>query len=305
MKERKYFKHTESGEIYFEGLDQKRKINLINCNTGSEYYLPGQYGEHDFFPFEQIPAPSTPVDEVKDKHTEPDVIPEVLAEVREYTDLPIMLTDWEFAPNHLFCVRGKYCEFTELSKVVQVYVYPTYQKDKHTKRFGQKTLAEKYLEWVNDWLTVDAMADNYGMTKEQMLDIIERGKIEHNQNCNSVKDKQEQTQKGEGLPDSLILLATGTGLREVNQPTDRLLLRTDDATICLNKNSEFGKIAHALVDRYNEYPTLYRENKELKGALARLVNRIENHWHSITSGGQDGILTALTKEAKQALTRIS
>lgn len=69
MKERKYFKHTESGEIYFEGLDQKRKINLINCNTGSEYYLPGQYGEHDFFPFEQIPAPSTPVDEVKDKHT--------------------------------------------------------------------------------------------------------------------------------------------------------------------------------------------------------------------------------------------
>lgn len=84
-------------------------------------------------PGRQTASPSTPVDEVKDKHTEPDVIPEVLAEVREYTNLPIMLTDFEFAPNHLFCVRGKYCEFTELSKVVQVYVYPTYQKDKHTE----------------------------------------------------------------------------------------------------------------------------------------------------------------------------
>jgi hypothetical protein len=48
-----------------------------------------------------------------------------------------------------------------------------------TKYFGQKTLEEKYLEWVNDWLTIDAMADNYGLTKEQLMSIINKGREEH------------------------------------------------------------------------------------------------------------------------------
>ena len=39
------------------------------------------------------------------------------------------------------------------------------------------------------------MADNYGMTKEQMLAIIERGKIEHNQNFNSAKYKHTETKQ--------------------------------------------------------------------------------------------------------------
>ena len=63
QKSPKYFRHLESGEIYFEGLDQKRKLNLINQKTSSEYYLPGQYGEHDYFPFEEIPQPPAPIKE--------------------------------------------------------------------------------------------------------------------------------------------------------------------------------------------------------------------------------------------------
>lgn len=55
------------------------------------------------------------------------------------------------------------------------------------KHFGQKTLAEKYLEWVNDWLTVKAMAENYGKTESEMLVIIEKGKIEHEKNVSIFK----------------------------------------------------------------------------------------------------------------------
>jgi len=94
----------------------------------SNYYLPKDC-DYPVLHIDQIKIKynniATPV-----KETEPDVIPEVLAEVREYTNLPIILTDTEFPSNHLFCKRGKYCEFTELSKYVEVYVYPTYQKDK-------------------------------------------------------------------------------------------------------------------------------------------------------------------------------
>lgn len=39
----KFFKNTSSNEYYFEGKDQKRQLNLINCKSGSEYFLPGYY----------------------------------------------------------------------------------------------------------------------------------------------------------------------------------------------------------------------------------------------------------------------
>lgn len=79
QKSPKYFRHLESGEIYFEGLDQKRKLNLINQKTSSEYYLPGQYGEHDYFPFEEIQQPPAPIKEDA-KHT-PGELPEKLKTV--------------------------------------------------------------------------------------------------------------------------------------------------------------------------------------------------------------------------------
>lgn len=47
------------------------------------------------------------------------------------------------------------------------------------KYFGQKTDTERYLEWVNEWLTVKGMAENYGRTEAEMLEIIEKGKAEH------------------------------------------------------------------------------------------------------------------------------
>jgi hypothetical protein len=47
------------------------------------------------------------------------------------------------------------------------------------KHFGQKTLEEKYLEWANEWLTIEGMADNYGLTKEQLMSIINKGREEH------------------------------------------------------------------------------------------------------------------------------
>lgn len=46
-------------------------------------------------------------------------------EVREYTDKPIFITDKPFPKNHLYCVRGKLCEFAEHQDFVDVYVYPT------------------------------------------------------------------------------------------------------------------------------------------------------------------------------------
>jgi hypothetical protein len=52
-----------------------------------------------------------------------------------------------------------------------------------TKHWGQKTKAEKYLEYVNDWLTIEAISDNYGLKIEGMQQLLNEGKIEHLENC--------------------------------------------------------------------------------------------------------------------------
>jgi len=44
--------------------------------------------------------------------------------------------------------------------------------------FSKRTAQDIYLEYVNDWLTVAAMADNYGRTVQEMSAIIEKGKTE-------------------------------------------------------------------------------------------------------------------------------
>ena len=57
------------------------------------------------------------------------------------------------------------------------------------KYFGKKTLEEKYLEWVNEWLTIEGMADNYGLTKEQLMSIINKGREEHiNNSLNKISN---------------------------------------------------------------------------------------------------------------------
>lgn len=45
--------------------------------------------------------------------------------------------------------------------------------------FSKRTNANIYLEYVTDWLTVRAMAENYGRTEKEMLDIIDKGRGEH------------------------------------------------------------------------------------------------------------------------------
>ena len=36
-----------------------------------------------------------------------------------------------------------------------------------------------YLEYVNNWLTVHAFAEHYGMTDLEALNVINRGRIDH------------------------------------------------------------------------------------------------------------------------------
>ena len=47
------------------------------------------------------------------------------------------------------------------------------------KAIDKKTKSELYLDYVNDWLTVEGMAEHYGITREKMLVILSEGKDEH------------------------------------------------------------------------------------------------------------------------------
>lgn len=38
---RKYYSLKNTSDIYYTGEDQKKQPNLINMQTGSEYFLPG------------------------------------------------------------------------------------------------------------------------------------------------------------------------------------------------------------------------------------------------------------------------
>ena len=55
------------------------------------------------------------------------------------------------------------------------------------KSFSTRTKADIYLEWVNYWLTVDAMADNYGRSTGELEQIINEGREEHEENVKRLK----------------------------------------------------------------------------------------------------------------------
>lgn len=75
-----------------------------------------------------------------------------------------------------------------------------------TKFWGQKTKSEKYLEFVNDWLTIDAIAENYGMTNADMINLLNEGKIEHLENiCASQKQKLESYAKDCGKMGDIVV----------------------------------------------------------------------------------------------------
>lgn len=50
-----------------------------------------------------------------------------------------------------------------------------------TKTLRQQ-LADLYLEWVNDWITVECFAEYYGLTEEQAKTVIELGRQIHEEN---------------------------------------------------------------------------------------------------------------------------
>lgn len=47
------------------------------------------------------------------------------------------------------------------------------------KAFSKRTKQSIYLEYVNEWLTVKAMAENYGRSYDYMKKIINEGRKEH------------------------------------------------------------------------------------------------------------------------------
>jgi len=45
--------------------------------------------------------------------------------------------------------------------------------------FSKRTAESIYLEFVNDWLTIKSMADNYNMHAQDLGHIIDKGRDEH------------------------------------------------------------------------------------------------------------------------------
>lgn len=50
---------------------------------------------------------------------------------------------------------------------------------------SKRTPESIYLEYLNDWLTVERMAENYGRTKAQMNKLIDKGREQHLQKFNT------------------------------------------------------------------------------------------------------------------------
>ena len=47
------------------------------------------------------------------------------------------------------------------------------------KAFSKKTNEEIYLEWLNDYITVKCMADNYNMNPKNLEILINKGREDH------------------------------------------------------------------------------------------------------------------------------
>jgi len=68
----------------------------------------------------------------------------------------------------------------------------------------------------------------------------------------------------------------------------------------------YGTVNEAEYKANAQYATLAVNHlSSLAEALETLIDRLDTNWDAITAGGQKGILTALTKEAKEALLKIS
>lgn len=55
------------------------------------------------------------------------------------------------------------------------------------KAFSKKTNEEVYLEWLNDYLTIQGMADNYNRDAKEIKTIIDKGRQERIEKFESLK----------------------------------------------------------------------------------------------------------------------
>lgn len=71
------------------------------------------------------------------------------------------------------------------------------------KPFSKKTNEEIYLEWFNEYLTIQGMADNYAMPLGELEKIIDKGREEHFQKFESKGYKRKwlpfKNSKGERI----------------------------------------------------------------------------------------------------------
>jgi len=83
-----------------------------------------------------------------------------------------------------------------------------------------------------------------------------------------------------------------------------VLLRTDDATIHFNKESEFGKLAHAMINRYNSHDSLVSALKEATEDLKNLACNYADYSTNESNPHYIGKLASYAK-AKQVLNQIN
>jgi hypothetical protein len=55
------------------------------------------------------------------------------------------------------------------------------------KKFTERTNADIYLEYVNDFITIERMAEYYEVTEEKLGNIIHKGRQEHEENVKRLK----------------------------------------------------------------------------------------------------------------------
>ena len=60
---------------------------------------------------------------------------------------------------------------------------------KNMKAFSEKTNEEVYLEWLNDYLTIQGMADNYFRDAKEIKTIIDKGRKERIEKFELLKTK--------------------------------------------------------------------------------------------------------------------
>jgi hypothetical protein len=100
------------------------------------------------------------------------------------------------------------------------------------------------------------------------------------------------------------LWVTGSGVRSENLTANDVLIRTDDATIHLDKDSEFGKLAHAMINRYNSHDSLVSALKEAMEDLKNLACNYADYSTNESNPYYIGKLASYAK-AKQVLNQIN